>query len=74
MITASERGFLRMHPLINKQATSTKILPAITNASLLSIGQLCDDDCLAVFHKKWLKIFKGNKLVLEGVRNLFDGL
>ena len=73
-IQATKQGHLPMHQSINKAVTITKILPGITNASLLSIGQLCDNNCLAIFHKKWLKIFKGNKLVLQGVRNLYDGL
>ena len=50
------------------------MLPKLTNSSLLSIGQLRDDNCAAFFRKHDLHVFKNNKLVLNGVRNYFDGL
>ena len=50
------------------------MIPHITNTSLLSIGQLCNDDCIALFHKKFLHIYKNNKLILRGNRNQLDGL
>ena len=40
----------------------------------MSIGQLCDDNCAAVFRKHDLHVFKNNKLVLKGLRNYCDGL
>ena len=46
----------------------------MTNESLISIGQLCDDDCIAIFSKNDLNIFKNNKLVLQGKRNKTGGL
>ena len=42
------------------------------NASLLSIGQLCDDECLALFHEKFSWIIKDNKIIIVGRRNLTD--
>ena len=50
------------------------MLEGLSNASLLSIGQLCDDDCVAVFDKGHLRIFKQGILILKGQRNLIDGL
>ena len=41
---------------------------------MLSIGQLCDDNCWGLFNKKDLLIFKKRKLILRGKRNLRDGL
>ena len=41
---------------------------------MLSIGQLCDDDCLALFTKEKVFIFKQNKLLLQGKRNFFNGM
>ena len=40
------------------------VLPGMTNASLLSIGQMCDKGCVAMFTKKDLKILYNNKLIL----------
>ena len=51
-----------------------QILPKLTNTSLLSIGQLCDDNCIALFRKHDLHVFKNNRLVLKGLRNYLDGL
>ncbi|GFH47516.1 hypothetical protein CTEN210_03991 [Chaetoceros tenuissimus] len=38
------------------------------------MGQLCDDDCTAVFTKNDLQIFKNGKLLIKGLRNRKDGL
>ena len=58
-IRATEQGKLSLHPQLQPQALT---FPGLTNESLLSIGQLCDDDCLALFHKKFLWILKIIKL------------
>jgi hypothetical protein len=39
------------------KAKTAHVLDGITNASLISIGQLCDDDCVAVLDKKKLLRF-----------------
>ena len=49
-------------------------VPGLTNESLLSIGQLCDNGCLALFDRYKLYIFKNGKIILSGNRNLTDGL
>ena len=41
---------------------------------MLSIGQLCDDNCWGLFNKKDLLRFKNKKLILKGKRNKTDGL
>jgi hypothetical protein len=46
----------------------------MTNSSLISICQLCDDDCVAVLDKRKLQVFKRNACVLSGTRNKIDGL
>jgi hypothetical protein len=56
-------------------ATSTHIFPGLKSASLLSIGQLCDVGCKAVFRKRDLQIYdEDHKLVINGKRNPADGL
>ena len=47
-----------VHP-IAKEAT---IFPALTSSSLLSIGQLCNDDCTVIFTKKDMKVIKNKNL------------
>jgi hypothetical protein len=46
----------------------------MTNLSLISIGQLCDDDCVAILDKRRLQVFKNNECILIGPRNKTDGL
>ena len=50
------------------------VLNGLMNASLLSIGQLCDDNCIAVFSKYRLSVYKNGCLMLTGVCNWTDGL
>ena len=50
------------------------IYPKLTSESLLSIGQLCDQGCIAKFSEKALHVFKNGELILSGQRNKVDGL
>ena len=50
------------------------ILPQLKSALLLSIVQLCDNDCNVVLNKNKLYAFKQSELILEGNRNNLDGL
>ena len=59
---------------LDKNARKVHILPALTNASLLSIGQLCDNQCLAIFTKYHMYIIKYGHTLLKGNRNFMDGL
>ena len=70
-IKASTQGILPLHSAVRPTAL---IYPALQNESLLSIGQLCDHGCIAIFDKNKLHIVKDGKLVLSGLRNLNDGL
>ena len=63
-----------MYERLTSRAKKFQILPKLTNTSLLSIGQLCDDDCVALFRKRDLYVFKNNAFVLKGLRNTVDGL
>ena len=73
-IHPTHQGYLPLSSALSESATSSLIYPGITNKLLVSIGQLCDDDCLAIFTKKYLHIFKNNKLLLKGYCNWLDGL
>ena len=50
------------------------VLPSLKRSSLISLGQLCDNDCRVILDKKKLYIDKDDKLVLEGNRNRTNGL
>ena len=59
---------------VSHAAKTATVYPKITGASLLSIGQLCDDNCTAIFTKADMKVIKNNSVILEGKRNREDGL
>ena len=67
-IQATAEGKLSIHPVLSEQATTAHIFDDLTNTSLLSVGQLCDDDCTAIFDKTAMKT------VITGKRNNVDGL
>ena len=72
-ITSTTIGNLPI-PELSEKAQTTAIFPALTNSSLISIGQLCDDECTAVMNKSNIRIIKDNKIILQGSHNKFDGL
>ena len=73
-ITPKETGIIPNIPELNEEAKQAHIHPMIKNSSLLSIGQLCDDGCSAIFTKEKLQVIKNNKIIMTGKRNAEDGL
>jgi hypothetical protein len=73
-IQATHSGQLPLHPLFSAKAKTAHVLDGITNASLISIGLLCDDDCIAVLNKQLIWVFKDQQCILRGKRNNTDGL
>ncbi len=51
-IQAIEQGQLPIYPDLPPKARTVQLISAVTNSSLLSIGQLCNNDCITLFHKK----------------------
>ena len=50
------------------------MIPSLKHHSLLSIGQLCDNNSIALFWKKYCYVIKNQQVLLSGTRNLKDGL
>jgi hypothetical protein len=46
----------------------------LKTGSLTSIGQLCDDDSVALFDKHNVKIYKNGRAIIVGTRNTTNGL
>ena len=69
-----ETRILPLNNLLSTMAKTGNVLKGLTNASFLSIGQLCNDNCIAVFSKYRLCIYKNGCLILKGVRNWTNGL
>ena len=73
-IQATHTGHLQLHPSLSTKAQTAHVLEDISNASLVSLRQLCDDHCIAVLDTKKLQVFKDTVCVLQGDRNQQDGL
>ena len=63
-------------PLASLTPTACRghIIPALTSGALLSLGQLCDDNCHVILEKHTIKIYKGVKLILAGDRDFTTGM
>ena len=75
IITTKQEGTLPI-PNVPLAATKAHTFDDLHSSSLLSVGQLCDADCSALFTRESLKVYnKCNDLVLTGhQRNQNDGL
>ena len=73
-IKATHQGYLQLSDALTNQAQHTTIFKHLNN-NLLSIGQLCDDNCIVIFTKNKVNVYKDNTLILQGYRSLSgDGL
>ena len=73
-LQVTQKCELPLHHNLSTSAKSGYIISGLKNSSLLSIGKLCDDNCIAMFTKTNFFIFKNNNLLLQGFRNNTDGL
>ena len=73
-IKAKQQGTLPIG--LSKAASTVHIFDDedLKNASLISLGQLCDDDCIVHLDKHKLLVFKDKTKILQGTRNHTDGL
>ena len=72
-ISSDEKGTLPLWDL-STTAKTAMVLPQFRSLSLVSIGQLCDDNCKVLLTKKKLYAIKEVEIILEGTRNLNNGL
>ena len=56
-------------PFLPPEAGKAHIFPALTSGSLISIGQLCDYGCTAIFTDKTVDILRHGISVLKGSRS-----
>jgi hypothetical protein len=67
------KGNLPLSPKLSSTAQSAFVLDDLQTGTLISLAQLCDDDCIAIFNKYDIKILKNDKVIITGTR-LSDGL
>jgi hypothetical protein len=62
------RGLLPLSSSLSDKAQSAFALDDLRTGSLISLAQLCDDDCIAIFNKYDVKILKKDKIIITGTR------
>ena len=74
-VTVSNRGIItpslqaKVPKKLSNKTQYLFILDELKTGSFLSIFQLCDDDCIVIFSKFNVKIFKNNRIIITGTRN-----
>ena len=59
-IRSTEKGNIPFSSKLSESAKDASILPGLESSSLVSLGQLCDDDCEILLNKKSLFVIKEN--------------
>ena len=72
-MTTSQQGILSLSSKLSPQAQTAYVLPKL-HTSLISLGQLADDNCTILLNKTQLKVFKSCQCIINGHRNTTDGL
>jgi hypothetical protein len=67
------KGNLPLSPKLSSTAQSAFVLDDLQTGTLVSLAQLCDDDCIAIFNKHDVKILKNDKVIITDTR-MSDGL
>ena len=73
-MSATRTGNIPQEISLSAHAKKAHTFDGLQSASLISSGQLCDDDCVAILDNNGINIFNGKKLILKGHRNKIDGL
>ena len=73
-LTSTRAGYLPLPAELSTRAKKATLLKNLKSSTLISFGQLCDDGCEVILKKKVCDIYKNNKIILRGTRNLIDGL
>ena len=83
-VTATKKAKLPLSPSLSSEAQTAHILPSLQTATLLSVGQLCDNNCDVIFRKEKVhvlpasddieKIISKTPSILQGDRNYRNNL
>ena len=65
---ATSQGQLPLSTQLSDAAQSAFVLDDLKTGTLISLSQLCDDDCIAIFSKYDVKILKHNNIIIQGKR------
>jgi hypothetical protein len=69
----TQQGVLRLSHKLSHSAQTAFVLDDLKTGTLVSLAQLCDDDCIAIFSKYDVKILKENQIIITG-KHMPNGL
>jgi hypothetical protein len=64
----NKQGQLPNLPQVSNECKTIQICPANQNAMLISLGRLCDDDCIAVINKYLTVVYKDSSPIIKAPR------
>ena len=62
------QGQLQLSPALTTTAQHAFVLDDLKTGTLISLSQLCDDDCIALFTRYGVKIIKNDQVIITGRR------
>ena len=65
---STTKGTLSLSENLTSKAQSAFVLDNLKTGSLISLAQLCDDDCIAIFTNYDVNIVKNNQVIITGRR------
>jgi len=74
ILCAEHKGQLALSTHLLTKAQTAHVLEEIAESSLISLGQLCNNNCITALDKNAINIFKNDKCIITGTHNKRDGL
>ena len=73
-MNATKTGSIPLSGSLSTHAKNAHIFYGLHSALLISLGQLCDDECIAILDNNEINIMKNKTFILKGHRNKTYGL
>ena len=73
-MSATQTVKIPLQKSLSLQATKSHIFDGLHSAYLIYLGQLCDENCIAILDNNEINIPKDSKSKLKGRQNWLDGL
>jgi hypothetical protein len=68
-MSTKQKGTLKLSSAkLSSPAQTAFVLDNLKTGTLISLAQLCDDDCIAIFTKYDVQIVKDNQVIIKGQR------
>ena len=73
-MSATHNGKIPLSSSLSQQVSKAHIFDEIYSAFIIYLGQLCDDDFVAILDKNEINIVKDSQSIFKGRQNIIDGL